>query len=127
MTHAPNARLTPEQVVSTRLEFDEWCRLGGRKSTFVYRKADQYRVGVETIRKLLRGETFRHLAATPEPPASGGADDALAEASLRRLLSEVKDTRSLTADGMLEELLGAGSPPAASAEPRPPSDDPFGP
>lgn len=56
--------------------------------------ADVYGVGPETIRRALRGETWRHLQVRPDPLASPGSIEGMAE-SLERLVavSEAKASR----------------------------------
>ena len=87
MTTAPNARFTAAEVLAIREDFEVWKAAGGRQATYAYRMADKYKVGVETIRKMLRGETFRHVggAKSPVDVAEEAAEAALLEASRRRL------------------------------------------
>lgn len=100
MPSAPNARLTPDQVLRVREDYAIWVAAGGRPSTFVYKMADTHGVGVETIRRLLRGETFRHVGGAPAHSGDEAGERALAEASAARLA---------------REMGGATSPPAPTA------------
>lgn len=139
MTSAPNARLAPEQVLRVREDYAIWVAAGGRPSTFVYKMADTHGVGVETIRRLLRGETFRHVGGAPAHPGDEAGERALAEASaarlaremggvapppaptatssaLDRLVAEVQGARASAPDTLVGEILASGAGPA---------DDPF--
>lgn len=83
MTASGNSKLTPESVSRLRADFEAWKQAGGSSAVFVRTQADAYRVGIETMRRALRGETFRQAPGIPQ-----GADDpdaALAAASAERL------------------------------------------
>ena len=123
--HTPNARLTPQQVVAMRLDYADWVAAGGRPATFVYQTADRYRIGVETVRRMLRGETFRHLALTPQAPEDAQGEDAMAAASFKRLIADTQIARKLTADGMLEELQAAPKAAEPGSPPTQPVENPF--
>jgi hypothetical protein len=78
-----NSKLTPESVSRLRADFEAWKRAGGNTAVFVRTQADAHQVGIETLRRALRGETFRKAPGIPQ-----GADDsdtALAAASAERL------------------------------------------
>lgn len=57
------------------------------KLTTVAQEADRYSVGLETIRRAVRGETFRHIRDfLPDPPlAKPPKEDHRAEESLQRV------------------------------------------
>lgn len=80
----PNTKFTAQQVMKIREDYEIWCAAGGRTSAFVYQQADNYLVGAETIRRILRGETFRHVAGAKQL-TDGAGERALLEASGKKL------------------------------------------
>lgn len=95
-----NSRLLPGEIPGIRLRVKGDHLRGIPSTTTVYQEADRYGVGVETIRRAVRGETFRNvregLAPLPEddvgPKYGRRATDVVSEedakASLERLTSK---------------------------------------
>jgi len=73
-------------------------------------EADRFQCGPETIRKILRGDTFRHLLReTPTAPTGPVVNlpESEIEASLSRFLAEVKQATPLeNPDADIQALLG---------------------
>jgi hypothetical protein len=97
------AKLTDEEVLLLR------ARKARGERISVKEEADRFNCGLETIRKVLRGDTFRHLlkgaSVLASRPSTGPSEDEVA-ASLNRFLTEVKSVEPLeNPDADIHELL----------------------
>lgn len=105
-----NARLLPSEIPGIR----ERVRT---HATTVYQEADRYGVGVETIRRAVRGETFRNVReglAVPQTDEVGpkygrratdvvSAEDA--DRSLEKLLRDQQARETDPTKGVVDEFL----------------------
>lgn len=94
-------KLTDEEVRSLR------ARKARGDVISVTAEADKFGTAPETIRRLLRGETFRHVVVTKEHIA-GPSDEDAAQA-LEHFLKAVESERSPDQD--LKDLLSGGNTP----------------
>lgn len=101
------AKLTDDEVLLLR------ARKARGEHVVVKDEADRFGCGIETIRKILRGDTFRHLLG-PAPVTYAKATPVTAlpteeemEMSLLRFLSEVKSESALEdPDADIAAILG---------------------
>lgn len=108
----PNSSFTDEDVVAIRL-------LEGRTIARVV--ADMYGVGPETIRKIWRRDTFRHVGAGQDgkmlrqagqgtlPGVDEPSEEEVA-ASIARFQEAMAKAGHPTADELLDEMQGKGQP-----------------
>ena len=108
LTRTPNSSFADEDITAIRL-------LEGRTIARVV--ADMYGVGPETIRKIWRRDTFRHVGAGQDGKmlrqagqgALPGVDEPTAEevaASLARFQRALDDASGQTANDLLDEMQG---------------------
>ena len=95
-----HAKLTDAEVLLLR------ARKARGEDIIVKDEATRFACGVETIRKILRGDTFRHLLAeSVTSPLAAEPTEAEMAASLSAFLSQVK-TPSDTQEADIQALLG---------------------
>jgi hypothetical protein len=102
------AKLTDDEVLLLR------ARKARGERVNVKEEADRFGCGLETIRKALRGDTFRHLlpgkVVTGRIPDAPVISETEAEASLKRFLSEVEVQKPMeNPDADIGALLRGGS------------------
>lgn len=98
------AKLTDDEVVSLR------ARKARGETISTKAEADRFACGVETIRKILRGDTFRHLLVehgASVPPI--GPSEAEMAASLAAFLGQVKAAGGDNPDDDIQALLGGST------------------
>lgn len=96
-----NVKLTDDEIILLRARKARGERVDPKV------EADRFGCGVETIRKILRGDTFRHLLALPAVTPDVGPSEEEAAASLQRFLSEVAAKAPLERpDDDVQSLLG---------------------
>ena len=95
------AKLTDDEVVALR------ARKARGEPISVKAEADRFQCGLETIRKILRGDTFRHLMKDVPMKTIEVVSEDEAQASLARFLSEVKAQEPLeNPDADIQAMLG---------------------
>lgn len=93
------AKLLDDEVLALR------ARRERGETINVKAEADRFGCGLETIRKALRGDTFRHLLSA-DIEVSQELSEAEVEASLSRFLNEVKTAAHLeNPDADIQALL----------------------
>jgi hypothetical protein len=75
------------------------------KQTTVAQEADRFDVGIETIRRAVRGETFRHIRDYLDEPTGPGLRPEVAT----RVPVEPPDEIAQKAEESLKKVLGAGN------------------
>lgn len=122
-------RFTPQAVLEIRQQF-------AARTLNVRAWAETYRVSLETIRRIARGDTYRELLpsgpvippsqpmhgpVTPPPPQGGDEPDAAALAASFARLAAAQAARPPDAQALLDELQGRARPAEAGGRPLTPT------
>lgn len=91
-------KLNAEQVGGMRLRHAEWLARGQNSGEFVRDQADLFGVSIETVRRALRHETFRHSSPVDREVRDGEVEESLVR------LAKALEAAPPNQEGMLREL-----------------------